>query len=277
MSLGRGSTRFLPSSTARGCHGRLCLTSSPAVLSSGWLRSAGGESVRWFAKPKQRKQKKIIPTAEHLATKGLPPMRLEDRIGNPQSPYEIAKNIRQHISRLTKQDRNQIRRKKDFRRYTLHRMYEFAGLTHTTKPSREIEEENAGMWWGPPTVERNPNRYEGSMEGVTACFKATDVGNRRQANLMSEVVGGKRYDKDTGVIAIRADTFDNRNQNAAYLGDLVELLVRECGSSSPSGLDDDTVTSTVAMKAEEPPPLGAPIRRGRRGRRKVSSGADKAE
>ncbi|KAF4743123.1 Protein phosphatase PP2A regulatory subunit B [Perkinsus olseni] len=243
----------------------------------------------------------------HLdATKGLPPLRLEDRIGNPQSPYEIAKNIRQHISRLTKQDRNQVRRKKDFRRYTLHRMYEFAGLTHTTPTSREFEEEEAGIdqsqfvtgltalqhgshlprsptedhrfrfphtihykaWWGPPTVERNPNRYEGSMEGVTACFKATDVADRSHADTMAEVVGPKRYDKESGVIAVRADTFDNRNQNAAYLGDLVELLVRECGSASPRGDEGDTVASTTTVEAAAPPPLAAPIRRGGRGRRR---------
>ncbi|KAF4750652.1 hypothetical protein FOZ62_021704 [Perkinsus olseni] len=294
--------------------GRSCLISLVNVrsLETPWLHLGGR---RWFAKPKQRKQKKIIPTAEHLATKGLPPLRLEDRIGNPQSPYEIAKNIRQHVSRLTKQDRNQIRRKKDFRRYTLHRMYEFAGLTHTTPTSREFEEEKAGIdqsqfvtgltalqhgshlprsptedhrfrfphtihykaWWGPPTVERNPNRYEGSMEGVTACFKATDVADRNHADTMAEVVGPKRYDKESGVIAVRADTFDNRNQNAAYLGDLVELLVRECGSASPRGDEGDTVASTTTVEAAAPPPLAAPIRRGggrgrkrRRGRLELS-------
>lgn len=94
-----------PRQLVRGCGS--CLTTSVDVHTPGvaWLNLGGR---RWFAKPKQRKQKKIVPTAEHLATKGLPPMRLEDRIGNPQSPYEIAKNIRQHISRLTKQDRNQV-------------------------------------------------------------------------------------------------------------------------------------------------------------------------
>ncbi|KAF4710612.1 hypothetical protein FOZ62_012132, partial [Perkinsus olseni] len=103
------SDSFLPmmvSTPRQLIGGRSCLISLVDVrsLETPWLHLGGR---RWFAKPKQRKQKKIIPTAEHLATKGLPPLRLEDRIGNPQSPYEIAKNIRQHVSRLTKQDRNQ--------------------------------------------------------------------------------------------------------------------------------------------------------------------------
>lgn len=50
------------------------------------------------------------------------------------------------------------------------------------------------------------------MEGVTACFKATDVADRGHAKTIAEVVGPKRYDEASGVVAVRADTFDNRNQ-----------------------------------------------------------------
>jgi len=192
-------------------------------------------------------------------TMGFPPgPSLGSLIGNPESPYQMSKNIKQHFARLTAMDTTQIRRKKDYGRYNFHRILRMAGMTFDSERSlpprngavtslTELQENanlpeshfqdrfafphvmNYKAYWGPPTVESEPNRYEGSMVGVSVSFRVQDLLlQSHEAERLIEIVGPSRYDGGTGVVTIDADIFPNRNHNAAFLGDVVQHLLSVC-------------------------------------------------
>lgn len=176
-------------------------------------------------------------------------------IGNPESPYQISRNIKHHLERLTAMDTTHIRRKKDYGRFNFHRILKAAGMTHESLPYRSEADsfktsltdlqESAQLpptnlhdrfpfphivqykaYWGPPTVETEPNRYEGSMEGISVSFRVVDLLlKQKQAERLIDIVGPSRYDEETGVVTLSADIFPSRNHNAAFLGDVLERLV----------------------------------------------------
>lgn len=211
-------------------------------------------SARW-KKKKRRKKEKLEPTAEQIATKGNAPVRLEDRILHPESPYLIAKNIGKHIARLTTNEKTIIRRKKDFGRYTRHRVHRLLGLTHDDAPDRGAEyttpltelQHTASLprsttdarfpfahslqyraYWGAASVYQNPNKYEGSMVDVHMQVKLSSLPlTHRERERCVEIVGEDRYDENTGVVSLECETFPERNQNAAALGDMFEQLLSQ--------------------------------------------------
>jgi small subunit ribosomal protein S35 len=199
-------------------------------------------------------------------TMGFPPSpSLGSLIGNPETPYQIAKNVKHHLARLSAMDTTHIRRKKDYGRYNFHRILRMAGMTFDQSrsgardqvtsltelqdkaelPSSHFQDRfafphviNYKAYWGPPTVETEPNRYEGSMVGVSVSFRVKDLLLQpHEAERMIEIVGPTRYDGETDVVTIDADIFPNRNHNAAFLGDVVQHLLRVCvntpGDSKP--------------------------------------------
>ena len=207
-----------------------------------------------FKRSKKRKMHHRVINEVKKETMGFPPgPSLGSLIGNPENPYQISKNIRQHIARLTANDTTHIRRKKDFGRYNFHRFLKAAGMIH--EPSKGKDEfvtsltelqDNAELpisntdirfnfphmlhykaYWGPPTVETEPNKYDGSMVGVAISFLVKDLDMQpHEKERLIDIVGPSRYDEETGVVTINADIFPERNHNAAFLGDLVQQLMR---------------------------------------------------
>ncbi len=181
---------------------------------------------------------------------------LASHIGETESPYQIAKNIKHHMERLTAMDPTHIRRKKDYGRFNYHRLLKSVGLSHEARPYKsESDSFTTGLselqsnatlpptplhhrfpfphtlhykaHWGPPTVETEPNRYEGSMVGVSVSFRVQDLllaSPERQR--LIDIVGPDRYDVATDVVTVDADIFPDRNHNAAYLGDVLQQLIR---------------------------------------------------
>ena len=177
-------------------------------------------------------------------------------IGNPQSPYEIAKNVRQHLARLSAMDPTHIRRKKDYGRYNYHRLLRAAGLTHETADTENIKDSfvtpltqlqrqadlpptnmhdrfpfphilTYKAYWGPPTVESNPNRTSGSVDSVSVSFRVQDLLlKEHEIQRLLDIVGPDRFDEPTGVVVVSADVFPNRNHNASFLGDVLQQLIR---------------------------------------------------
>lgn len=90
-------------------------------------------------------------------------------------------------------------------------------------------------FYGPPTVESEPNRNAGNMNRCLVTFKIGDLGlSKAQQDFCREVVGDRRIVGDESgksvdsTITLDTDNFDKINQNAALLGDTLDGLVAGC-------------------------------------------------
>jgi len=215
--------------------------------------------VRWAKKTKRKRLPKMADrTAEQKTiTAGRGENRLEDKVFNPESPYTMSLNIRGNLRGLTSDGRHNTRRKKDLSRYTNYRVMRIAGLTHDnpkeetdrrgfTTPLTEMQDNsnlprsllhrrfsfphmlNYKVFWGPPTVQEEPNAYDGSMVSAAVAFRLEDLPlTARQKERLVDIVGNDMVDEETGVVALEVDNFTERNQNAALCGDMLEQLLRE--------------------------------------------------
>nr|CEL66321.1 TPA: 3'-5' exoribonuclease CSL4, related [Neospora caninum Liverpool] len=79
------------------------------------------------------------------------------------------------------------------------------------------------VFWGPPQVEEEPNK--------TACWVSFHVADLKlsdsQEQRLLDILGPERYDEQTGIACLEADVFPQLNHNAAYLGDILQQLMRE--------------------------------------------------
>merc|ERR1712072_369794 len=94
---------------------------------------------------------------------------------------------------------------------------------------------NYKVYWGPPSVEEEPNYYEGSMVSCAVAVRLQDLPlTARQKQRLLDIIGPDMVDEETGVVALEVDNFTERNQNAALLGDMLEQLLREAVSADDS-------------------------------------------
>lgn len=242
--------------------------------------------VRWAKKGKRvRRAKREDRTAEQKAASGGQKERIFDNVLEPETSYHMSRTIKKTLSNLTSDGRYNTRRKKDLSRYTHYRVMRIAGMTHDN-PREEIHrrgfvtpltelQDGASLprsanhrrfnyphtlsykvHWGPPSVQEEPNLYEGSMVGCTVAVRLCDLPlTHRQKERLVEIVGKDRVDEATGVIALEADTFPERNQNAALLGDMLEQLIREAMLADdvlPSSTYQDHVIETVEIQRRRP-------------------------
>ncbi|CEM14846.1 unnamed protein product [Vitrella brassicaformis CCMP3155] len=202
-----------------------------------------------FKRKKKRKRERPHPTEEQIETKArVTPIRLEDHLGNPEPPYSIAKNIRRSIARMAAG----WKRRSDFRRMNRYRVLSAVGLTHDD-PEEKVSREgfvtpltqlqhNAHLprstlharfrfphtlhykaRWGPPVTEKEPHVYQ-----CVASMRLDDLNlTERQEKRMLDILGPLRYDPATRMVILEADAFPDRNHNAAYLGDILEVLMRK--------------------------------------------------
>mmetsp|Transcript_25712 Transcript_25712/g.59979 ORF Transcript_25712/g.59979 Transcript_25712/m.59979 type:complete len:301 (-) Transcript_25712:12-914(-) len=221
--------------------------------------------VRWARKKKRKKREKMSEWRERVGNLGGDTaVRLEDRYMEPTPNFKMYLTIKKHMDRLTSDGRHNNRRAKDLLNYTNYRVLRLARLTHDN-PREDVErkgfvtpltelQDRAHLprsandrrftfphtlsykcYWGPPTVYDEPNKYEGSMVGCKLAMRLDDLPlTAQQRSLLTDIVGPKRHDERTGVVAIEADQFPERNQNAALLGDMVEELMREVTDGTPS-------------------------------------------
>lgn len=226
--------------------------------------------VRWAKKSKRKKAPKAgdrTPEMKAISPGSDHGRRLEDLMYNPESPYQMTMQIKTHLHGLTADGRHNKRRKKDLNRYTHYRALRIAGLTHDAPKENEDRrgfvtpltelQDNANLprsplhrrfnfphmlsykvYWGPPSVEEQPNAYEGSMVGCTVAVRLQDLPlTARQRQRLVEIVGPDMVDEETGVLALEADNFTERNQNAALLGDMLEKLLREAIAADAKPLE----------------------------------------
>ncbi|CAJ1345109.1 unnamed protein product [Effrenium voratum] len=221
--------------------------------------------VRAFAKKGKRKKKpkRADRTEEQKAASAGQSERIFDNIMEPETPHRMSLTIRQHMRGLMSDGRHNIRRKKDLTRYTNYRVMRIAGLTHdnpTEKvdrrgfvtPLTELQDRatlprsandirfryphtlSYKVYWGPPSVQDEPNEYEGSMVGCRVAVRLCDLPlTQRQKERLVDIVGTKRVCEKTGVVTLEADHFPERNHNAALLGDMLEQLMREAMQAEP--------------------------------------------
>mmetsp|Transcript_23034 Transcript_23034/g.41598 ORF Transcript_23034/g.41598 Transcript_23034/m.41598 type:complete len:264 (+) Transcript_23034:39-830(+) len=214
--------------------------------------------VRWAKRGKRAKRpKRADRSAEQVAASGGPQERIFDRVMEPETPYQMSLTIKQHMRGLMSDGRHNARRKKDLSRYTNYRVLRIAGMTHDN-PQEEVDRRgfvtpltelqdsshlprssnhrrfsyphtlSYKVYWGPPSVQDEPNEYEGSMVGCTVAVRLCDLPlTQRQKERLIDIVGQERICEKSGVLALEADTFPERNQNAALLGDMMEQLLRE--------------------------------------------------
>jgi len=223
--------------------------------------------VRWARKKKRSKAaKKDDKTRERKAASGGQKPRIFDNLMDAETPHAMSMTIRAHMRGLVSDGRHNIRRKKDLSRYTSHRVMRIAGLTHDGAEDEDIDRRgfvtpltqlqdrsqlprsavnrrfhfphtfNYKVYWGPPSVQPEPNKYEGSMVGCSVAARLHDLPlTQRQKERLIAILGPNRIDENTGVIALEVDDFSERNQNAALLGDMLEDLLREArAADAPS-------------------------------------------
>jgi Mitochondrial ribosomal subunit protein len=208
-------------------------------------------------KKKRKKGAKFVRTPEQEIARGKAPVTLQSRLGNPETPFKVATEIKRFLARVTARDKTQIRRKKDHRRYNVHRYLSTPVLadpgpsipppmpyvTPLTKlqDSALLEEDQISgnhrfefphvfkyqSYFGPPSVQDH-NITGHTTTLVTVSFKLSDLKlTYDQSDFLKEVIGHRRYDKITDVVTIEGDIFNSVNENAAYLGDLLESLIKE--------------------------------------------------
>ncbi|CAL1173507.1 unnamed protein product [Cladocopium goreaui] len=215
--------------------------------------------ARWAKKSKRKKKPKREDRTEEqkAACAGARTDRIFDNIMEPETPFHMSRVIRKHLRGLMADGRQNIRRKKDLGRYTHYRVLRIAGLTHDypsentdrrgfLTPLTELQDGatlprsinhrrfnyphtlSYKVYWGPPTVQDEPNEYEGSMVGCTVAVRLCDLPlTQRQKERLVDLVGMERICEKTGVLTLKADYFPERNHNAALLGDMLEQLMRE--------------------------------------------------
>eukprot|EP00397_Hematodinium_sp_SG-2012_P066412 GEMP01099435.1.p1 GENE.GEMP01099435.1~~GEMP01099435.1.p1 ORF type:complete len:238 (+),score=48.69 GEMP01099435.1:46-759(+) len=227
-----------------------------AVRHGGRLLSPVTTQVRWKRGKRKRRPKQGDQPPEQLANKGPPAIRLEDRIdAGAETPLSIAKHIRQHVGKKVADEKTTFtyRRKKDYNIRTNYRLLRAAGLTHDfpfgrppeLTPLEQLQRSallprttnherfsfphtlDYKVYWGPPSAQEEPNKWEGSMARAQATFRIADLGlttpqKERMVNITRE-----RYHAATDAVCLEADSFPDRNHNCALLGDMLQALVEE--------------------------------------------------
>jgi len=209
-----------------------------------------------------------------------------------ETSFEMSRQIRSHVRGLTSDGRHNFRRKKDLARYTHYRVMRAAGLTHDN-PDEEVDRRgfvtpltemqdtsnlprsplhrrfffphtlSYKVYWGPPSVQDDPNAYEGSMVGCTVAARLEDLPlTQQQKERLVDIVGPECVDENTGVVALEADMFPDRNHNAAILGDMWEKLLREAAQPTPADPPEDEPELGAEGLAEGSRPAGGARRRG---------------
>lgn len=217
--------------------------------------------VRWAKRSKRKKKpKRADRTPERIAASGGAKERIFDNVLEPETPYQMATTVRKHLRDLTTDGRHITRRKKDMTSYTNYRLLRLAGLTHDgpkeevdrrgfVTPLTEMQDRarlprsplhrrfhfphtlNYKVYWGPPSVQDEPNKAEGSMVGCGVAVRLHDLPlTQRQRERIVDIVGPSRVDEGTDVLALEVDDFPERNHNAALLGDMLEQLLSEATS-----------------------------------------------
>ncbi|KAL8425725.1 hypothetical protein Efla_003103 [Eimeria flavescens] len=247
--------------------GRRASVGDWATLPAGWMYS----SIR--TKKKRGKREFVNKNAEQKETKAsMPPLRLEDYASTAEPSAAIAATIRAETFRA-------LKGRKTGRMFVFrnkYRLQRLMGLTHDVegsdaedRPSRKPQ----GRSFVTPltrlqhqaTLPRSPLhsrfnfrhslRYTVEWGGPqvapdvpSACsltFRIGDLGlTAAQRTQLAAIVGRDRISGD--LCCVESDVFPELNQNAAHLGDSLELLVRE----------DKAVSLTlVAWKSLDTTPL----------------------
>lgn len=220
-------------------------------------------SLGWLYTPirtkKKRGKKEVVhKTQEQIETKAsMPPLRLEDHAATAEPPAAIAATIRLETHRA-------IMGRKTSRMFAFrnkYRLRRLLGLTHDDANSEMNEgggRKPQGRTFVTPLTRlqhqsnlprsplhgrfnfRHSLRYTVTWGGPqvapvvpSSCrvtFRLGDLGlTAAQRKQLTAVVGPERISGD--FCCLESDVFPKLNQNAAHLGDSLELLVREIGKT----------------------------------------------
>ncbi|KAK2196434.1 Ribosomal protein S24-S35 [Babesia duncani] len=205
-----------------------------------------------MGKKKRRKTEKIPKTEEATAIKSSNVIRLQDRVGTPETAISIAKAIRRQVNSVVQGNVT----KKHFARMLQYRMARATGNTHDNRltklpssfvtPLTRLQHEShlpttMGMvflflksnsidgqrhdfphelsytveWFG----SASPAKIK-SDKSVTLTFNVNDLNlTPMQTQKMIKILGSK-YDETTASVKLIGNIFDDLNRNAAYLGKL---------------------------------------------------------
>ncbi|XP_026191795.1 uncharacterized protein LOC34622257 [Cyclospora cayetanensis] len=209
----------------------------------GWMYT----SIR--TKKKRGKKEVVKKNPEQLETKAsMPPLRLADHATTAEPPAAIAETIRTETYRAVKG--RKTRRMFVFRnKYRLKRLL---SLTHDTEPSDERKPQGRAFITPLTRLQhqahlprsathsrfdfRHSLRYTVAWGGPqvspvvpSACsvtFRLKDLSlTAAQRKQLIAILGPDRIRDD--LCCLEADVFPELNENAAHLGDALELLLRE--------------------------------------------------
>lgn len=218
---------------------------------------SGGTQLqkRWVRKAIKRSRPRSTATPEQCATRikhNLGATRLADLMSNPESPFTIARNIRSLIAqrlfhwRRTKDFklRNRFRAWKRSRRVPVacRHVHDDAIVTPLTQLQHSATLPRSALhsrfdfphslhyevFWGPPQTYKEPNHDACKVSVLLRDLQLTAAQMRR----LVDTVGEDRIDKHTGIMCLESNVFEQRNHNAAYLGDILQRLITEVKAKS---------------------------------------------
>ncbi|AFZ81563.1 hypothetical protein BEWA_009770 [Theileria equi strain WA] len=214
--------------------------------------------IQLMGKKKRRKVEKVIKTQEHKDSSVSDVIRLHDRVGTPETTVSISKTVRNQINlayrgHITRKHIARFRKYKVTLNNLAHilQISQDSGLTHDTlerlpgsfvTPLTKLQHQSTL----PPTLAHGRHNIphvlhytvgwygvaSPSKNQVNPCFVSFNIDDLdltprlvdwnikwcRQQDMLKEIIGQSRYDRESNIAILESYTFENLNHNAAYLG-----------------------------------------------------------
>ncbi|ANQ10000.1 Uncharacterized protein PCOAH_00038470 [Plasmodium coatneyi] len=207
-------------------------------------------------KKNRKKRERANLNDEQKKTKlKVPPVRLEDRTTVCEPPNVISKNIKKEIMKVCV---GKERTRRHFKFRNKYQLSKLLGLTHDQENIKE-KKKNPSTFVTPLTKLQHeaslprtmhhdrfsfPHSFQYSViwhgssivdhEENNICFFSSYIRDlslsARERKKVTDILGEERVDPKNEMIFLESNFFNTYNHNAAYLGDVVQFLMRRVRS-----------------------------------------------
>ncbi|CRH02372.1 mitochondrial ribosomal protein S35 precursor, putative [Plasmodium relictum] len=204
--------------------------------------------VRW--KKNRKKRERINLNEEQKNTKlKIPVIRLEDRTTVCETPTVISKNIKNEIMKVC------VGKERTRRHFKFRNKYRIKKLLNLTHDKENVKQNNPSTFITPLTKLQHestlprtlnhdrfnfPHTFQYSViwhgssivdnEENNICFFSSNINDLslspKEKKKLIEILGEERVDLKNNLIYLESNFFNTYNHNAAYLGDIVQFLMK---------------------------------------------------
>ncbi|SBS88049.1 mitochondrial ribosomal protein S35 precursor, putative [Plasmodium ovale curtisi] len=205
-------------------------------------------------KKNRKKKERVNLTTEQKNVKlKIPPVRLEDRTTVCEPPTVISKNIKKEIMKVC------VGKDRTRRHFKFRNKYRIRKMLNLTHDKENIKKKNPSTFITPltklqheSTLPRSlshdrfsfPHSFQYSIiwhgssvvdnEEKNICFFSSSLNDlslsSREKKKIIDILGDERVDLKNGRIYLESNFFNTYNHNAAYLGDVVQFLIKRVKS-----------------------------------------------